>query len=225
MISVIIPAGGIGKRFGSTLPKQFVEVNGKEIITYSIDLFESIEEIKSIIVAIHPEYIRKFKKMAKEKNWNKVEIVRGGRERMDSVWNALKKVRTKYVLVHDAVRPLVDKNLTKRVIKGMLKYGACIPVIEIPETVKEVKKNSIVKTVPREKLKLSQTPQGFETSILREGYRRAIKNRILITDEAMALELIGRSVYVVKGSKKNIKITYKDDIRLMKCLLKRKRWQ
>lgn len=222
--SVIIPAGGSGKRFGSELPKQFTELDGIPVIIRTIQVFEQVEEIDAIIVVVHTEWFTKTKKLVEEYGFKKVkEVVIGGLERQDSVFNGLNSKTAKdseIVLVHDAVRPFVSTELIKRVIETAEDNGAVIPAVKPSETIKEITaKNIVVKTIDRSRLSLIQTPQGFWYDIIANAYEKAKNASFNGTDSASLVEFIGFKITAVPGEETNIKITTPFDMKIGKMIL------
>ena len=214
---VIIPASGIGERFDSKIPKQFYKRNGEAIILQTLKKFQSLKEISGIIIATQKKYFKKIDNILNKNKFSKsYKLVKGGKERQDSVYNALKVCNCKendIILVHDAVRPDVSANLVKELIKNAIKYKAVIPVINISDTIKKIRNKYIEYTVPRENLKRAQTPQAFEYSLLKNAFENAYKNKIKATDESALLEFYGFPVKIIEGEDTNIKITKKSDIK------------
>lgn len=222
--TVIIPAGGSGKRFGSSIPKQFVELNGIPIIVHTINLFKEIEEIDSVVVAVHAEWYTYTKEMSEKFKVEKLsEIIIGGRTRQDSVANALHSQsvqNAEIVLVHDAVRPFASANLIKKVIDTTDEFGAVIPATPPRETIKERSGNGIVvKTIERSKLCSVQTPQGFWLDIIQTAYTKANAAGFVGTDDASLVEFLGYKVKVIDGEDNNFKITTPLDLRIAELLL------
>jgi len=225
MISAIIVCGGKGKRMGSKIPKQFLKINRMEIFMYSVLVFQKLREIKKIIVVVPENYVKVVQKILKKYKVQNGTVVKGGKERFHSVYNGLLEAKgSSIVLVHDGVRPFITKSLVKRVLKGAIKYGACIPVIPVNETLKRIS-NGQIKTLNREEHFLSQTPQGFKYDLLLEAYNNVIKKGLEITDEATAVEILGHPVKVIEGDRKNIKITYKEDLKIAKSCIKDLKWK
>ena len=223
-VSVVIPAGGLGKRFGGNIPKQYLEFVGKPILMHTIGLFERMENIDSIVVSVHTEWYTRTNEMIKQYGFKKVsELVIGGVERQDSVNNALHTnavEESDVVLVHDAVRPLVTPNLINKVIEVAEEFGAAIPYIRPKDTIKEITAREIVvRTIDRSKLVMVQTPQGFWPDILKNAYEKAKATNYLGTDSAQLLEFIGYKVAVVPGEDENIKITTPLDIRIASMIM------
>lgn len=222
--SVIIPAGGVGKRFGSDLPKQFIELKNTPIIIHTIKQFDKINDVDSIVLAVHSEWYSFTQEMVDKYNAHKVkDIVVGGKERQDSVFNAL---QSKYheesdvVLVHDAVRPFISTEMVQRVLEAAEETGAAVPAIRPKETIKEVSaKKTVTKTIDRTTLSLTQTPQGFWFDILFNAYKKAMEANFKGTDSSSLVEFIGYMVTVVEGEDSNIKITTPFDLKLGNLIL------
>lgn len=215
---IVIPASGTGTRFGGRIPKQFLRVNGREIIYYTIKKFESIEFIKGIVIATRPEYFSLLSEIISKYRFKKIiSFVSGGETRMESVYNGLLALncrKTDIVAVHDAVRPFVSKSLIVNLFKFCAKYGSVIPALPVPDTVKEIKmKNVVNRTISRENLMLAQTPQVFKYGEMMKSYKKAIKDGYMGTDESSILEFAEKKIRIIEGEKKNIKITTKEDIK------------
>ncbi|MDX9791661.1 MAG: 2-C-methyl-D-erythritol 4-phosphate cytidylyltransferase [Candidatus Kapaibacterium sp.] len=223
----IIPAGGIGKRFGGDIPKQFVEIDSIPVIIHTLRIFEQIEDVEAVILSVHNEWFTYTKELISKFNIKKVaEVVIGGVERQDSVDHALRTKSVEaaeIVLVHDAVRPFATPKLIQNVIDTAEEAGAVIPVVKPMETVKEVtKKGQVVKTIDRSKLALVQTPQGFWQDIILNAYNQASKAGFVGTDSASLVEFIGYRVSVIDGESTNIKITNPIDLKVGSLLLQDK---
>lgn len=223
----IIPAGGIGKRFGGDIPKQFVEIDSIPVIIHTLRIFEQIEDVEAVILSVHNEWFTYTKELISKFNIKKVaEVVIGGVERQDSVDHALRTKSVEaaeIVLVHDAVRPFATPKLIQNVIDTAEEAGAVIPVVKPMETVKEVtKKGQVVKTIDRSKLALVQTPQGFWQDIILNAYNQASKAGFVGTDSASLVEFIGYRVSVIDGESTNIKITNPIDLKVGSFLLQDK---
>ncbi len=216
-VAAIICAAGAGKRFGQA--KQFVYLRGKPVLEWTLESFQSHGEVASIVLVLPDEQDRKHYQM----RYGKIlDVVRGGDERQDSVWQGLRLLRepeTELVLVHDGARPLVDHALISRVIAEARTGGAAVPVIPLVDTIKEVREGAVVKTVDRSTLFRIQTPQGFLYPVLKKAYDAARHDRFYGTDEAMLVERIGVTVRAVEGDARNVKITTPLDIRMAEALL------
>jgi len=222
MVSVILAGGGKGIRLENKLPKSLVKIKGKELFIYSIKKFHSLKEVTEIILVLPEKYIFSIKKKLKNKFPKLKGIISGGKTRQESVFLGLKALtlKNKIVLIHDVARPFVSKEIIKNVIEKTKRYGACIPVIPIVDTLKEVKGKFVVKTVDREKIFSVQTPQGFKREVIQKAYEKAKKENFYGSDDASLVENLGKRVYIIKGEYQNIKITVPFDLKIAKQLWK-----
>jgi len=215
----IIVAGGKGKRFGGK--KQFYPLLERPALLYSIDVFESSPVVKSIVLVVPQNKIAFTKRSVLNNNYKKVHhIVAGGSRRQDSVLCGLKTINSKdgIVAIHDAVRPIVSPKIIKRGFKYCQRQKAVVFGIPITDTIKRVKKNIVLETVPRNFLYLTQTPQFFALRLLRDVYKR-INFKQEYTDEASIIEKLGIPVYLYLGDKMNLKITEQSDISLIERII------
>jgi 2-C-methyl-D-erythritol 4-phosphate cytidylyltransferase len=216
-VTAIIVAAGEGKRFGQA--KQFASLKGKSVLDWCLERFEKHADIDDIVLVVRDEhsaqeYTSQYKKIA--------SIARGGERRQDSVFAGLDCIderKTRIVLVHDGVRPMVGEDLIRRVIEAAEEKGAVVPVIPLDDTIKQVEGERIIRTQDRTHLFRSQTPQGFLCSLLRKAFNSARKEGFYGTDEASLVERMGKDVFVVQGDQKNIKITTQDDLRIAEVLI------
>ncbi|MCM8807178.1 MAG: 2-C-methyl-D-erythritol 4-phosphate cytidylyltransferase [Candidatus Omnitrophica bacterium] len=217
---LILAGAGKGQRLNLSIPKSFVKLNGKVLFLYSIEKFEKF--VDRIYLALPEDYIDEGEKIIKRVYPN-VILVKGGATRQDSVFNCLKLIDGNgIVLIHDVARPFVSKSLIKKVIDGCEKYGACIPVIKITDTLKEVENNFVKKTLEREKIFFVQTPQAFKLKLIKEAYDKCMKTGLEGSDDSFFLEKIGyNKIYCIEGEKNNIKITYKEDLIFAEFILKK----
>lgn len=216
-IKVIIPASGSGTRFGGNIPKQFMKIEGKEILAHAISAFHQIRSIDEIIIATKQEYFEKIKLIIRKNNFFKISrIVEGGKMRQDSVFRALMNLdcsENDFILVHDAVRPFVSRDKILELIKEVKKHNCVILGLPVSETLKKIdKKNYVEKTIDRENVWSIQTPQAFRYDILKKSFEKAYKDNFTGTDESSLAEYSGYKVKVIEGEKKNIKITLKADL-------------
>lgn len=221
-VTAIVPCGGVGRRMGKGVPKQFIEVAGRPILIHTLQLLDACPLIHAIILVIPDEHRDLVQRLLSEFPVEKLcDIVAGGKERQDSVRNGLKSVpkSTKMVLVHDGVRPMVSIQKVKEVIRGAERHGAAILAVPIKDTVKSVTHGRVNHTVDREKLWAVQTPQVFHVSLLQKAYSDAESNGWDATDDAGFVEMSGHDVYVVQGEDSNIKITTPDDLRFAEMIL------
>ena len=228
-IAAILPAAGLGTRMGAETPKQFLELDGVPIVILSLRSIASCELVTDIIVATRGDGVARLEERIRQETFKqKVRVVRGGDSRQDSVAQALQLVSndTEIVLVHDAVRPFVTREQITRVIEEARKCRAAILGIPAMDTVKEVKRASlpedvalITATIPRERIVLAQTPQAFDTKLLKEAFARAQADGVNASDEAGLIERLGYDVHVVLGSERNMKITKPADMELARFYL------
>lgn len=214
---VIIVCSGKGKRMNMDMPKQFIHIKEKPIVSYTIDKFEQCKNIDEIIIVTNEEYIDFFKNdIIKRYDYKKInKVVSGGNERTDSVYNGLKCIDEKdcIVLIHDGVRPFIEEKYISDIIEKTKKYGACVLGVKAKDTIKICEDNKIISTPDREKIWLAQTPQAFRYYIIKKAYDEAMKTNFIATDDASLVENIGLDVFMVEGSYKNIKITTQEDLR------------
>jgi 2-C-methyl-D-erythritol 4-phosphate cytidylyltransferase len=210
-------AAGAGRRFGR--PKQFALLKGRRVLDRTLEKFQSHGRVDEIVLVLADlrrtrPYMRQYGKIR--------AVVRGGRHRQDSVLNgvlALEATDKGIVLVHDGVRPLVSKDLIDRVIESAGRFGAAVPVLPIDDTVKEVRRGRVVRTLERDRLFRTQTPQGFSYRDLLSSLKSAARRKSYFTDEAALFEKRRDGVAVVEGEAQNIKITTREDLRLAEALL------
>jgi 2-C-methyl-D-erythritol 4-phosphate cytidylyltransferase len=218
---------------GSEKPKQFLELDGTPIVLLTLRRLMECREISDFFIATRAEETEPLEqRLAKEHLRETVHVVKGGETRQQSVANALAQVsaETELVLVHDAVRPFVTREQVQRVIDEARKRGGAILGVPAIDTIKEVRRSSLPQdvalisaTIPREKIVLAQTPQGFQTRLLKEAFARAEQDGVTASDEAALVERLGHDVYVVQGSERNIKITKPADMELARFYLEQER--
>ena len=204
MISAIILAGGKGKRMGAPVSKQFIEIKGKPIIYYTIKKFSENKKIDNIVVVLSKDEVGYFKENILEKYNLKVDnIVIGGTERQDSVYNGLKSLEdtnTDIVLIHDGARPFISDRIIDDGIKFAQVYGACAPGVMPKDTIKiKNESNFSVSTPERGSLVAIQTPQVFKFNEILECHEKIKINNIVVTDDTMVAEKFGYSVYLYDG--------------------------
>jgi len=234
-VTAILPAAGMGTRMGTDQPKQFLELDGVPIVIFTLRRLAACAQISQFIIATRAEDVEPLSaRLAKEEFAQPVRVVRGGGSRQESVGRGLAEIpaQTEIVLVHDAVRPLVTREQTERVIIEARARGAAILGIPAIDTVKEVKRESlpedvarITATIPRERIVLAQTPQAFQTEILSQAFAKAAQDGVVASDEAGLVERLGREVFVVLGSERNLKITRPADMALARFYLAQEKAQ
>lgn len=209
--------------------KQFTELHGVPILVHTLRKFAASPQVTEIYVALRKAEADSFRpRLEKEVLGKKVHLVEGGEHRQQSVANALAAVKAApddIILVHDAVRPLVDEEIIHNVVQGAEKHGAAIAGVPAVDTVKQVERSAenaiITATVPRERVVLAQTPQGFRFSVLKKAFDEAAADGFVGTDEASLVERSGHAVAVVMGSTRNLKITTPADLELAEFYMSR----
>lgn len=219
---IIILASGLGRRFDESqkIPKQLLDLNGKPLFYYSLETALSLVNNDKIILTYPPKMLKPFQDMLARLSCD-VPLIEGGEKRQDSVLNALKSIKDdkSVVLIHDSARPLATAELFRRVYNCARLNGACVPLLTAVDTVKEVGDGIIKRTLDRKKIAFSQTPQGFKIELLKRVLRICDHNTEY-TDEAMLLESYGIKVHTVEGEKLNLKLTFKEDIDIIKAFAK-----
>lgn len=224
-IAAIIVAGGSGKRMGTTIKKQFIKLEGKEVLARTIEAFSNCEEISEIIVVTGAEDIEKVnKEIIQRYELKKVsKVVAGGKERQDSVYNGLMATDkdVEYVMIHDGARPFISNKVLQVAITETMKYKATIVAVPVKDTIKQIDSTLgiVEKTPEREKLWIVQTPQSFERQLLLDAYKEASQKGLQVTDDSMIVEAYGTPVHVVLGEYTNIKITTPEDLVMGKSIL------
>ena len=216
-VLAIIPAAGAGVRMGSETPKQFLSLEGVPIVIHTLRKFNEAESIDEIFVGVRPEDMeRAHAEIQREQFAKPVRLVPGGASRQETVSLALREApsATEIVVVHDAVRPFVTPEMIHLSVEAARKSGAVILGIPSVDTVKQVERQTILGTIPRERIVLAQTPQAFQYDIIREACERAEADGYEGTDEASLVERLGNPVTVLMGSDRNIKITKPSDLPL-----------
>ncbi len=233
-VFAILPAAGLGTRMAGREPKQFLALDGVPILIHSLRAFASVERVTAIYVAVRkPEMERTEAQIAEfgaaHNLAARVQVVEGGDHRQESVSHALAAVAAQpddIVLVHDAVRPLIDADTINRTIDAVIEFGAAIVGLPAVDTIKQVERTAhgalITATIPREFVVLAQTPQGFRFGLLQRALAEAEADGFVGTDEASVLERAGHPVAVVHGSQVNLKITQPGDLELAEFYLSRR---
>jgi len=229
-VFVILPAAGLGTRMAGPQPKQFVALDGVPILVHSLRAFASVGRVTAIYVAVRkPEMERVQAQIAEYGFADRVRVVEGGDNRQESVSHALAALPAEdddIVLVHDAVRPLIDAATIDRTIDAVAEYGAAIVGLPAVDTIKQVERTAhgalITSTIPREYVVLAQTPQGFRYGLLQRAFAEALADGFVGTDEASVVERAGNPVAVVHGSQVNLKITQPGDLELAEFYLRQR---
>jgi 2-C-methyl-D-erythritol 4-phosphate cytidylyltransferase len=216
-VTAIIVAAGRGTRMGSEIPKQFMNIAGKTILETTLYKFDRSNEVDEIILIVNKEDME-FVNTEIAIDYEKITIVKaGGATRTESVFEGIKALSMKcgIVLIHDGVRPFVSYNLITNCVEGAYNFGACIPVTDVVDTIKEVSEDGIVQnTLNRARLKSVQTPQSFDYELIRDCYIKAVTEDESFTDDASIVEFYGHKVKTIDGLPRNIKITTPLDLRI-----------
>jgi 2-C-methyl-D-erythritol 4-phosphate cytidylyltransferase len=213
----LIVAAGNGSRMNSDIPKQFLLLNNKPVLYYSIKAFSDAYDDVEIILVLPEEHIAKGKEIIDGYfDSSKIKITAGGRTRFHSVQKGLSLINDEAIIfVHDGVRCFVTKDLITRCYDSAVEFGTAVPVIDSADSVRMITKNGN-KIVDRNKVKLVQTPQTFHSKILLPAFEIDYKD--VFTDEASVVEAFGLKINLVEGEKNNIKITTPQDLELAKVL-------
>ena len=221
----VILAGGSGLRLGGALPKQFLEVDGKEIIAYTIEAFERNPHVDEIAIVSRPEFVEKMREIVRLNHFVKVrKILEGGKERYDSSLAAIKAYSdsSDVLLLHDGVRPLVSQRIIDDCVAAMAHYDAVGVAVKTTDTVVQVDgRECVVATPARSTLRNMQTPQCFRLGIIRQAYEKALIDPAFVTTDdcgVVAKYMPEVPVFIVEGDTTNIKVTYKEDLALMSQL-------
>lgn len=224
----IIPAGGKGLRAGNTLtgtaaPKQYIKINGIELIVYTIKTFQKNKLIDKIIVAAEPDYFNLLLGLANKYKFTKLKlIVEGGATRQDSVYNALLSAEANqddFIVVHDAARALLSDEILTNAVNTAKEKGNALVCIKAKDTLIKGKQ-TVVEYLNRDEVYYVQTPQIFKYKDLIKAMNKAYKEKFAGTDESMLVERIGKKINIVEGSVFNFKVTTKEDLEFFKKLVK-----
>ncbi len=220
--TAICLGGGSGTRMGTETPKVLLPVNGVPAIVYSLKTLNSSELIDEIILVCPQGKINKYQNILTGCGFEKLrKIVEGGKERSDSVYNALCTIDSEcgYVLIHDGARPMLSEEYIKIVLEQCQIKKSAIAARPVVNTIKKVNASEIIDTVDRNNLWEVYTPQCFEFNLIKKAYDYVMENNIIITDDAGALEAIGEKVYVADIGSRDFKLTTPEDIELVEKLL------
>ncbi|KAG4195490.1 hypothetical protein ERO13_A06G112500v2 [Gossypium hirsutum] len=220
-VSVILLAGGKGKRMGASMPKQYLPLLGQPIALYSLHTFSRMIEVKEIVVVCDPSYKDIFEEAIDKINVD-LKFTLPGKERQDSVYSGLQAVdlNSELVCIHDSARPLVRSGDVEKVLKDGWLIGAAVLGVPVKATIKEANSDSyVVKTLDRKTLWEMQTPQVIKPELLRKGFELVHREGLEVTDDVSIVEHLKHAVYVTEGCYTNIKVTTPDDLLLAERIL------
>jgi len=227
-IIVIVPSAGLGKRFSATIKKTFATLDGIPLLVHTLRAVCDEKAVNEVLPVLAEEDVELGHRLVKEYSLSKIKkIARGGKERQDSIYNALRLLdddktnSDAVVLIHDGVRPFIPEGLFEELITELDKgYGGVIPGLPVKETLKEVHADSIVaSTVNRDSLWAIQTPQAFTLNVLKKAYDAAYAEGFYATDDSALVERVGGRVKIIMGSPYNIKITRLEDLGMIEFIL------
>jgi len=220
----IIPAAGKGKRSGLSIPKQYFKLGSKELIVYTLEVFQKNNFIDEIVIAAHPDYFTFLEKIKKKYKLTKIKhIVKGGKERQDSVFNALKAIncnKKDLIAVHDAARPLLSQKILTNAVLTAQKKGNAVVCIKARDTLVKGS-NTMEYYLDREEVFYVQTPQIFRYEDLMRALEAAYASDFFATDESMLIKNLGMKINIVEGVISNFKVTTKEDIDFLKTHFKK----
>lgn len=226
IVTAIIPAAGEGSRFGGSVRKQFIALNGLPILSHTVRALAASNALAAMIVVVPPGEESIGRDAVHLAGVDiETEVVSGGQERQDSVYNGLQRAKpeTDLVLVHDGVRPFVSSELILATIAAAKEWGAAVTAVPVTDTIKRVDADGLVVETPaREHLWAIQTPQVFRYALLVRAHQAVREQRIVATDDAALVERIGVRVKIVRGSHENLKITSEEDLPLADLILRRR---
>jgi len=218
----IITAGGSGMRINSEKKKQFIEIMDRPLLFWTIDKFANHSKINQIIITLPQDEIEIYKTIIEKEYQNStISIIAGGKQRQDSVFNALAicPEDTDLVLIHDGVRPFISQNDISNLIKKAQLKKAVIPISKVKNTIKKIKQEKVVTTIQREDLVNAFTPQVFQYKLIRQCHEDAKKIQLYCTDDAAILEHFGHTVYTLECPSHNFKVTDPFDLEIAKFII------
>lgn len=222
--AVILPAAGTSSRFGGTVKKTQLILNGRPLWEHSARLFLGRPDVAQVLLVVAAEDRDLFAEHCRaEASLQRIELVIGGRERFESVAHALAQVRDEcgWVAIHDAARPCLTTDRVEAVFHRAIETGAAMLAVPVADTIKQADgEQRVAATVPRAGLWLAQTPQVFRRDWLLEAHANRKRQGDAITDDAQLVEAAGHVVHLIPGHATNIKVTRPDDLRLAEAILR-----
>ncbi|MDR3208079.1 MAG: 2-C-methyl-D-erythritol 4-phosphate cytidylyltransferase [Oscillospiraceae bacterium] len=222
--AAVVPAAGQALRMGGG-GKIFTQLCGEPLVAYTLTALDACPDIDEIVLSARPDDIIPLGDLCRQYSFAKVtHIVRGGDTRTASVYAGLMAISPKAELaaVHDAARPLVTPALISEAVRLAARYGAVAPAVPSKDTVKEIQRDHVLSTPPRESLALIQTPQVFNAGLLKAALVSALREDWAVSDDCGAVERMGMTVWLSPGSYENLKVTTPDDLILAEALLRQR---
>lgn len=224
-ISAVIAAAGLGSRMNACMNKNFMLLNNKPILSYSLTTFDKCPDIDEIIIVCKADEKNTAEEIVQLTELSKmVKIISGGETRQQSVYNGLCAAdkQCTIAVIHDRARPFVTSKLIEQTVRTSIKYGASCAAVKAKDTYILGKNNKIFELLDREELYSLQTPQTFRYELIKQAHEASIKNHFLGTDDTSLVKILGADVVLVEGSYDNIKITTSEDLILAEMILNRK---
>ena len=222
----VVPAGGAGTRMGGGQPKQYRALAGAPILAHTLRALLRSSLIAGAVIAVPFERIAATRRVLLRHGIDRVlDVVAGGAERQESVWNGVQAVPegVEWIVVHDAVRPFVTRELVDRLLRAARRWGAATCGVPVRDSVKRVSEETVESTIDRAGLWLVQTPQAFRRDLLWEAHDKARRDGFTGTDDAVLVERLGARVAMVPGLPRNLKITTPDDLDIARFWLSNRR--
>lgn len=222
-VAAIIPAAGAGTRMKSPSPKQFIPLGDDSVLIHTLGKFAACSRVLTACVPLREADMPAFRRELEQQGLaDFAHLVAGGAHRQESVYNGFRALDsgTEIVVVHDGVRPFVEPAMIEAVIDAAAEKGSSIVALPCIDTVKQVERQRVVATLPREKIVMVQTPQAFRYDILEEAFERARADHYYASDESCLVERLGYPVTVLLGSERNIKITKPADLPLAELFIR-----
>ncbi len=218
-LGVVIVAAGTSQRMGG-INKLFASLMRKPLLAWSVDTCEGYSSIQQIVLVLNNKDLAQGQKLKKERNWSKVALCLGGARRQDSVKAGLKQIEDcDLVMIHDGGRPFLTSDLIEDGLKVVQETGAAVAAVPIKDTIKLANDERLTgKTIQRDRLWAAQTPQIFSFDVITRAYENLVAE---VTDDANAVERLGRKVQLYMGDYRNIKVTTTEDLQLARIIARK----
>ena len=211
MYSVVLLCAGKGKRTGLSYNKMLYKMNDRTVYEMTLDIFLKDQRCEQVIVVTSPVERESFQELVCDE---RIEFVDGGKERQDSVYQGLQRVKAPYVFIHDGARPYLKQESIDALLECLKDHQACLLMVPCKDTIKKVVDGKVVETLARSELMQAQTPQAFSSQLIQEAYQKGIEQGYNATDDAQMVETFtNEDVYIVMGDYENTKITTSEDLK------------